>query len=381
MVNKKILIIGVTILICLFVGFLLLGQILTQFPSKKELKLSDFPEAFKDSTLIVVGDNASEIEMQATNEIAKYLKNKTGNKPLIKKYSEITEEDRRNYNLIVVGTPKTNSLLEEVYVVADAMRVTEEFPGEGRGVLEILRNPWDEEEKNLFLIEGADDITLRNSVCLLFLHRELNNVKIGPLMREFLENLKIRNMIDVPRFGPTLFSRVQPDKNMISKIKKFTEITNIEKAPDWYPINSPYWIINIESFCNFSRLLDYVNNEERIEKIDMWYLGNKKVSPELLKQIFYGSLNETVKVYIHFYHKPNETEISKLKALGVKINENSWIPHSFRPGGFYSAEIPVDAVFKVAKFNFVEMINPAEGPTFLTREKPLKLPEIQEVRE
>ena len=29
----------------------------------EELKLSDFPEAFKDSILIVVGDNASEIVM------------------------------------------------------------------------------------------------------------------------------------------------------------------------------------------------------------------------------------------------------------------------------------------------------------------------------
>ena len=80
----------------------------TPLQPAEELKLSDFPEAFKDGTLIVVGDNASDIEMQAVNEIADYLENETGNKPLIKKYSEITEEDKRNYNLIIVGTPKTN---------------------------------------------------------------------------------------------------------------------------------------------------------------------------------------------------------------------------------------------------------------------------------
>jgi len=163
MMNKKILIIVGVILVCFVAGsFLLLEQLPAQLQaqSTKELKLSDFPEAFMESTLIVVGDNASEIELQAANEIADYLENKSGNKPLIKKYSEITEEDRRNYNLIVVGTPETNSLLEEVYVVADAMRVTGEFPGEGKGVLEILPSPWNE-EKLLLLVEGNTAVVLK----------------------------------------------------------------------------------------------------------------------------------------------------------------------------------------------------------------------------
>ena len=76
--KQKILIIGgVVILVCLIVGCLLL--------QKQELKLSDFPEAFKDSTLIVVGDNASDIEMQAVNEIADYLQKKTENKLWLRK--------------------------------------------------------------------------------------------------------------------------------------------------------------------------------------------------------------------------------------------------------------------------------------------------------
>ena len=166
MINKKFLIIGgVVILVCLIVGGLLLRKqipIPSPLPPtlptkpKKELKLSDFPEAFKDRNLIVVGDNASDIEMQAVNEIADYLQKKTENKPLVKKYSEITDKDKRNHNLIIVGTPKTNPLLEEVYALTNATRVTEEFPGEGKGVLEILRNPWDE-EKAMLLVEGGDE--------------------------------------------------------------------------------------------------------------------------------------------------------------------------------------------------------------------------------
>ena len=36
-------------------------------------------------------------------------------------------------NSIVVGTPKTNPFLEEVYAMTNATRVTEEFPNEGKG--------------------------------------------------------------------------------------------------------------------------------------------------------------------------------------------------------------------------------------------------------
>ena len=185
MMNRKILIIVGVILVCFVAGsFLLLEQLPAQFPAQltKELKLSDFPKAFMESTLIVVGDNASEIEMQAAKEIADYLENKSGNKPLIKKHSEISDEDKRNYNLIVVGTPKTNSLLEEVYVVADAMRVTEEFPGEGRGVLEILPNPWNE-ERVMLLVEGWDEQSI-NLTSERLTKGEINTDLLHPSIRK-----------------------------------------------------------------------------------------------------------------------------------------------------------------------------------------------------
>ncbi len=134
--NKKFLLISGVVVVILIFGFISIqkpeGSIHTPLPSAKELGLSDFPEAFKENTLIVVGNNASEIEVQAPNEIAEYLEEKTGNKPLIKKYSEVTEEDKRNYNLIVVGTPESNEMLKEIYAVADVLQVNERFPGEGK---------------------------------------------------------------------------------------------------------------------------------------------------------------------------------------------------------------------------------------------------------
>ena len=44
--------------------------------------------------------------------------------------------------------------------MTNATRVTEEFPGEGKGVLEILRSPWDE-SKAMLLVEGSDEWGVR----------------------------------------------------------------------------------------------------------------------------------------------------------------------------------------------------------------------------
>jgi len=325
MMNKKILIIVGVILVCFIAGnFLLLEQLPAQLQaqSTKELKLFDFPEAFKDSTLIVVGDNASEIELQAANEIADYLENKSGNKLLIKKHSEIlkefyweenltknkelkmefliksikegnwsieakaeyiaewggyggmdivyisvTENDttvyentlppwmeppklpsmgervgntvdkpkptsplkinlkligkpllnntvkllctvktdidlqnitkieitlpegfefidgyKKYYNLIVIGTPKTNPLLEEVYQMTNATRATEEFPGEGKGVLEILPNPWNG-ERVMLLVEGWDEQSI-NLTSKRLTKGEINTDLLHPPIRK-----------------------------------------------------------------------------------------------------------------------------------------------------------------------------------------------------
>ena len=79
---KKILLMGGILMVALVAGLCVQkpeGIKPTPAQPAEELKLSDFPEAFK-STLIVVGDNASNIEMQAANEIAYYLENETGKK-------------------------------------------------------------------------------------------------------------------------------------------------------------------------------------------------------------------------------------------------------------------------------------------------------------
>jgi len=83
-------------------------------------------------------------------------------------------KNREGYNLIIVGTLKTNPLLEEAYAMIDVMRVTEGYLGEGKGVLEILSNPWNEEEAML-LVEGWDEW----GYFTLFSHKTSDSYKIS----------------------------------------------------------------------------------------------------------------------------------------------------------------------------------------------------------
>ena len=125
-------------------------------PQREELMLSDFPDVFKNDTIIVIGENASQIETESAEAIAIKLENLTGNMTIIINDTALTENNKTNCNLILVGTPKSNSLLQEVYNLTNATRVTEEYPGSGKGILEILCNPWNE-EKAMLLVEGSDE--------------------------------------------------------------------------------------------------------------------------------------------------------------------------------------------------------------------------------
>ena len=103
----------------------------------------------------MLGDNASEIERQAAEEIKNFLVEHNSSYIKIINSQKI-ENFKKGYDLVIIGTPETNPLLEEVYAMTNATRVTEEFPGEGMGVLEILPNPWDK-SKAMLLVEGSDE--------------------------------------------------------------------------------------------------------------------------------------------------------------------------------------------------------------------------------
>ena len=189
--------IGVIILICLAiaggVSCLNLHEQTQEETQKEELKLSDFPDVFKNDTLIVIGENASQIEKESAEAIAAKLENLTGNKPIIKNETVFTEDNKTSYNLILVGTPESNSLLQEVYNLTNATKVTEEYPGKNKGILEILRNPWNE-DKAMLLVEGSDEWGVKAATLKLEHFYKINekiiitewqvpNIPLGPVLK------------------------------------------------------------------------------------------------------------------------------------------------------------------------------------------------------
>ena len=67
--------------------------------------------------MIIIGDEASEIELQVAKEIADYLEKETGNKPLIMRYSEVSDKDRKNNLMYVIyGKPQIEKVNDQ-YIV------------------------------------------------------------------------------------------------------------------------------------------------------------------------------------------------------------------------------------------------------------------------
>ena len=125
------------------------------FEQEEDLVLSNYPKLFEKDVVIVIGENATQMEYESAEAIAANLENLTGNKPKIY-ISEKTESLKYTYNLIILGTPNSNEVLKEACKMANATMVTDEYPGENKGILEILRNPWDT-GKAMLLVEGSDE--------------------------------------------------------------------------------------------------------------------------------------------------------------------------------------------------------------------------------
>ena len=103
---------------------------------KEELMLSDYPEVFKNDTIIVIGENASQIETESAEAIA--------------------------------------------------TRVTEEYPGENKGILEILWNPWNE-EKAILLVEGSDEWGVKAGRGMLTENEKIKELSGERTVTEFMK--------------------------------------------------------------------------------------------------------------------------------------------------------------------------------------------------
>lgn len=141
------------------------------------LTLSDYPELFREEVIIVVRENAAKIEIESAIMIKASLKELTGNEPIIKNDTELSELEKENHNLILIGNPSTNNTLQQVYELTEATKVTSEFPGENKGIIEILRNPWNS-DKVLLMVAGSNEWGVKAGSELLEKAQDINKKSV-----------------------------------------------------------------------------------------------------------------------------------------------------------------------------------------------------------
>lgn len=178
------------VIICLSIGItIFLVRIAGRFrPNQsnemKSLALKDYPELFSKDVIIVIGKNATEVERECVVLIKENLKKLTGDSPIIKNDTELLELDKRTHSLILVGTPNTNYALQELYKLTDATRVTNEYPGDNKGILEILTSSWNS-DKVLLIVAGSDEWGVKASSEMLTENKEIKEFSDEIMMTEF----------------------------------------------------------------------------------------------------------------------------------------------------------------------------------------------------
>ena len=136
-----------------------LGCVEKQQP-QLDITLSNYPKLFEKDVIIVTGENATQIERDGAEAIAYNFGELTGNVPVIKTDAGITETEKAGYNLVLVGRDGTNKVLLDASERTNVTKVTDEYPGVGKGVLEIQRNPYND-SKVMLLVEGSDEWGVR----------------------------------------------------------------------------------------------------------------------------------------------------------------------------------------------------------------------------
>jgi len=329
MKERKILIIRAIIIVSLIVGCFLLYEQIYKL-SKKELKLSNFPEKFKEKTVIVLGNNASEIERQAAEEMKDflyyfsdflYLKYGTSYEMDIKIIdSQEAESFKKGYNLVIIGTPKTNPFLEEVYAMTNATRVTEEFHGEGKGILKILPNPWNESKAMLLVEYNEDEILNITMNYLLFITdpavQDATFDKLGSfLLKMIMDDLNESMIIVESKKVPFLIcSYTNFSNGTIEYFKTFGEVEEVI-PPSQDMIPSPYYRVTLTTHFGALKDLRYTINSD-IDKIELLYPEKTGRTPEnidstLILRSILAPINEKITICVD--KKLSEKKINILK--------------------------------------------------------------------
>jgi hypothetical protein len=139
------------------------------------LKLADCPSLFNEDVLIVLGERTSDLESKTAAFLSQKLGALFASPPAVKTIDELSSEDWAQYNVVLAGTPNSLNIPQAIRDESGEPEVTPQYPGDGKSVLEIGRNPWNR-EKALVVITGSDERGEVNGVAAFYY-----------LMRDYVE--------------------------------------------------------------------------------------------------------------------------------------------------------------------------------------------------
>ena len=276
---------------------------------EEDLVLSNYPKLFEKDVVIVIGENATQMEYESAEAIAANLENLTGNKPKIY-ISEKTESLKYTYNLIILGTPNSNEVLKEVCKMANVTMVTDEYPGEGKGILEILKNPWDT-GKAMLLVAGSDEWGVKAAASKLEQTYGINETSVIVELEKVEDGYKIflpsRQFVPSPGISPSTEANITNSSlERVHVLVQFYHIPNATERENLKNagvklatyVHNNAWFASISSDSpakvlqfSFMRWIGEILPEDKIsQRIQDGKIGEWAINPD-------GSVNIVVKLF------------------------------------------------------------------------------------
>jgi hypothetical protein len=333
-----------------------------------ELMLCDFPDVFYNDTIIVIGNNASLIEEESADAIAVRLElvNLTGNTPINMNETALSDDNKTGYNLIIVGTPDSNSLLQVVYNLTNATEVTEEYPGANKGVLEILRNPWNV-DKAMLLVEGSDEWGVKAAASKLEQTYSINEtsviiVELDEVEDEYTIFVSSRQFVPSPGISPSAEANIT--SSPLERVHVLVQFYHIPNATERHALENAG--VKLQTYVhNYAWFASIPSNPPAVIlqlSFVRWIgeiLPEDKISPQILKgKIGEWAINPdgSVNMVVRFF---DDVSAGDAKSILMKYSSRVQGPGMLND---WTVTIASDAIRELADEDGVQWIEEVPPP-------------------
>ena len=110
---------------------------------------------FGTTTIVVIGDTNSSEEVECGQLLVKRIETIANNQATLKSIDEVIQSGSTTSSMIIISLPSSSDKVKKLLTETGIKPVTEDYPSSFSGILEITKNPW-EEESNILMVGGSD---------------------------------------------------------------------------------------------------------------------------------------------------------------------------------------------------------------------------------